>query len=289
MPIPVDFRVDQASRTSPVRENLRALAFGNVAASLAASNQLAARLSSVMDRRSSACLLVMAGLKDGARSRVAMWTFPQEAALRLSQGTRIEVLDDVFNLRSRMRKAAIFEGQDRRTDFIRGHVLDFQAASPNRQAADFWIDDFLQCELAMRGDAGTRELARCVKKAYQEAATSQEQEALHAGMMALRTSPRRRWSLAAFADSFLTGDIKGTFLSLAANDASVNADFDFVREVFDRTLNFRVFRLDGDVFVSAPFDEVGPDRRVVLTGGEDQRLLRCEGTVLSEEVKARHA
>lgn len=288
---PVDCRVDQTTRTNEVRDLLLTISFGTGPGPSGAAKAFAERLGSVMDRRSSPCLLVMGSLLDGPKVRLVICTFPQEAAIRLSaQGARssIEMLEDVFSIRSKLRKAAVFEGQNRRTDFIRGNVLDFQARSTDRQAADFWIDSFLDCQLALHGDAGTRELARCIKKAYQAAESSSEQEALHAGMVALRTSPRHRWSLASFADTYLTGASKDAFISLAANETSVHADFDFVREVFDQTLNFRVFRLEGDVFVSAPFDQVGPNRSVVVTDENERRLLRCEGSVVKEEVRTRH-
>jgi hypothetical protein len=80
-----------------------------------------------MDLRSHACLLVCAAYQDGARRRVTLWTFPKDEALRLRHnrsGSSIDYLEDVFSRNSKLRKAALFEGQQRRTDFLTGRVLD---------------------------------------------------------------------------------------------------------------------------------------------------------------------
>lgn len=289
--IQVDFAVDTTTRTNDSRDRVMQFAFEASAAARSAATSLAASLAERMDRRSSACLLVLGSLRDADRARVFILTFPKEDALRLRSGgeeATIQVLTDVFSQTSRLRKAALFEGKNRKTAFLSGKVLDFQATTGSHPAADFWITDFLQCVLAMHGEAGTRELAKCLRRTYEAAETPAEKEELYAAILSVRRSPRPRWSLRSFADTYLAGRVKTEFIDAASNAAIVDSAFDFVPTVFDQALNFRVFRLEGEVFVSAPFDQIGNGRPVVVTGVEEKHL-RCEGVVVDESLKTRHA
>lgn len=285
----VDFDVDTETRTNEVRDHILRFAFENPAAAKVAASWLAARLGGSMDRRSDPCLLVLAALRDGSRRRVAISTFPRDEAFRLrtSKGTpSIELLKDVFSRTSRLRKAAFFEGMQRRTDFLRGLIFDSQAMSAAKEAADFWIVSFLQCVLAFHGAAGTRHLAKSLQAAYGRADDPHVQEQLSAAIMALRHSPRRRLSLQGFADDYLSEPAKKAFLEAIPNDAVLGTPFDLDREVLDSTLRYRMFRLDTDVFVTAPLDAIG--QSVTVTGEGPRRRLRCEGEIRDERVRSRH-
>jgi hypothetical protein len=74
-------------------------------------------------------------------------------------------------------------------------------------------------------------------------------------------------------------------LTSAPNIESRDALFDFQTETFDSVLQFRVFHLDSGVFVSAPLEEIGESVRV----NPITRELSCRGTIVAEQVRARHA
>src|SRR5690606_25827077 len=111
-----------------------------------------------------------------------------------------------------------------------------------------------------------------------------DQEQLHTAMLSIRRSPQRRISLRQFADRYLSESAKDTFLRAVPNEDALNSPFDFRRDVFDETLRFRIFRLENDVFVSSPLDQIGRSVRVA-----DNRRLRCEGQIVEEKMRARHA
>lgn len=282
----VDVRVDSSTRTSDVRERLLAFAFDNPSAARSAALDLASRLGDAMDRRSTPCLFIAAAARDGDRRQVTIWTFPRDEAFQFggrAGAATIRLLTDVFSRTSRLRKAALFEGRKVRTDFLRGRVLDFQANNVSREVADFWIARFLGCGLAIASETGTRLLARTVRRVYEQTTEPVEREQLHAAISAIRHSPQPRWSMRDFADQYLQGPVRDRMLEAAPNPEALESSFDFDRNVFDESVNFRVFRLDSDVYVSAPFDEVG--RSVTV---QDQHL-RCEGDIVDEKVRARHA
>ncbi len=281
----VDFRVDTTTRTNPVRDLILGFAFGAGPAANKSAAGLAGRLANAMDRRSTPCLFVLAASRDNGRRRVTLWTFPREEAFQFrgrGGSPSIRLLTDVFSRTSRLRKAGLWEGANRRTDFLRGSVLDFQANLTTREVADFWIERFLECLLSIASDTGTRLLANALRKAY-EGAEIAEREQLYAAIASVRQTPQRRWSLQEFGDRYLQGGTRDRFLKAAPNPQVLDSPFDFSREVFDGAIHFRVFRLESDVYVSAPFDEVG--RSVVVEG----ERLRAEGTVTEEKVRARHA
>jgi hypothetical protein len=140
--------------------------------------------------------------------------------------------------------------------------------------------------LAIHGPAGTRQLARCLRTAYEEAKTPTEQEQIYSAVVAVRHSHRPRWSLREFADHFLTGRARAIFIGAAPNQETLNSIFPFDRKTFDEVLNFRIFALNTGVFVSSPLGEVG--KSVVLSDATP-KTLRCEGRVVEEYLRKRHA
>jgi hypothetical protein len=288
-PIAVDLQVDTTTRTSDVRNHMLFFAFENKSKADSAGNGLAAKLSQAMDLRSSPCLFVVAALKDGDRRSLRMWTFPREEAFQFRGAAgrpSIQLLKDIFSRTSRLRKAALFEGENRKTDFIGGKVFDFQASSTSRDVADFWIVRFLGAVLAVHGPTGTRHLARCLREAFEKAQTATEQEQIYSAVMAVRHSHKSRWSLREFADHFLSGHTRQSFIGAAPNQETIDSSFDFDRAMFDSVLNFRIFGLNTGVFVSTPLGEVG---KSVVVSGTTQKVLRCEGTVVEEHLRMRHA
>ncbi len=287
--IGVDFQMDQTTRRSDVRELIMNFAFGEAPTAKAAGQSLARRLANAMDRRSMQCLFIPAVMRQRGRRRVTLWTFPQDRAFQFRNadtGPTIEVMTDVFSQSSKLRKAALFEGGRSRSDFLRGQVLDFQASHSSRDVADFWIERFLACNLGIRADTGTRLLAKTARSVYERSETADDRETLHAAMMSMRRSPQKRVSLQTFAVRYLEGELRERFLNAAPNDHSRDSLFDFRRDVFDETLGFRIFELDTGVFVSSPLDQVGKSVRV---GSGERRRLRCEGDVVEDRVRARHA
>lgn len=166
----VALRFDTHTRTSDIRDLILRYAFKGSRNAEAAAAELANRLSDAMDLRSTPCLFVLAAMREAQRRCVTLWTFPRDQAFQFRSGRggpSIRVLTDVFSQTSKLRKAAYFEGRQLRTHFLNGKVLDFQASHASQDIANFWIMRFLQCELSMADDTGTRLLARTVKKATQ--------------------------------------------------------------------------------------------------------------------------
>jgi hypothetical protein len=262
---------------------------------------LARRLSMSMDERSKPCLFLAAAYRESAnapRRRVALWIFPRDEAFRFHQMT-IELLNDIFSRSSRLRKLALFEGNQIRSGFTNARVLDFQAGGVD-EVARFWIDRFLDAQLSISNEAGTRLLAQTISRVSEAELRPDEREQLQAAAIAVRTMPRTSWSLEQFATQMLSDELRARFLADAPNDESRRSVFGFERQVFEESLRTRIFRLDGGVTVYSPLEEVGNTVRVVqarrgeeatMSPGENARgeRLRVEGTVVSDKMSKRRA
>jgi hypothetical protein len=264
------------------------------------ARDLATRLSTSMDDRSKHCLFLAAAYRvnaDAPMRRVALWIFPQDEAFRLGAMT-IELLDDIFSRTSTLRKLALFEGRQIRNGFITARVLDFQAGGFG-EVADFWIERFLDAQLSISDEAGTRLLARTIARVSDHALSPQEREQLQGAAIAVRTMPAPRWSLEGFANQMLGGNLRDLFLAEAPNDESRQSVFGLERAVFDDSLRTRVFLLDSGVTVYSPIGEVGESVRVTQveeteTAGEEraagnasgERLL-VEGNVVEDKLSRR--
>jgi hypothetical protein len=280
--IAIDLTVEPETRTSPLRDMLLRYAFGATQTPIQAAQDLATRLGAAMDERSAECLLVVAGYRRNEERRVSMWTFPKEEAFQFKKAGRpsIELLQDIFSRRSRLRKGATFAGKDRKPDFIRGGVLDFQATSRSRLAADFWIVRFLDARLAIQSNTATRRLVGALQTAFSSLTNPDERTQIYTGILALRSGPQKRWSVREFADRFLDGDAKVNLLREIPVDMLDQA-FDIDKGVVEERLKTRIFELESGVVVSAPLDAVGQD--VKLEGSR----LRVSGTIKNEKVRGR--
>lgn len=300
----VDLRLDTAPgrRTSDVRDAVMGFAFQNrhETAEEAAVN-LARRLSVSMDERSKSCLFLAAAYRESTsapRRRVALWIFPRDEAFRFHQMT-IELLNDIFSRSSKLRKLALFDGNQIRSHFTTAQVLDFQAGGVD-EVARFWIDRFLDAQLSISDEAGTRLLAQTISRLSEAELTSNQREQLQAAAIAVRTMPRNRWSLEQFATQMLSDELRASFLKEAPNDESRRSVFGFERQVFEDSLRTRIFRLDGGVTVYSPLEQVGSTVQVVRAGGDVAEAtapganargerLRVEGTVVSDRMSKRRA
>jgi hypothetical protein len=299
----VDLRLDTDPqvRSSPIRDAVMRFGFEyQHSAAERSARELASHLSRSMDERSKPCLFLAAAYRESAadgRRRVALWIFPRDEAFRFHAMT-IELLNDVFSRSSRLRKLALFDGRNVRTNFLQAQVLDFQAGGVD-EVARFWIDRFLDAQLSISDEAGTRLLATTISRVSETELTVPAREQLQIAALAVRTMPQRRWSLEQFANRMLSGELRDAFLAAAPNDESRRSVFGFQRQVFEDSLRTRIFRLDTGVTVLSPLEEVGQTVQVVRQqastsdaesdGNARGERLTVEGTVVSDRMSKRRA
>ena len=159
------------NRRNDVRDHVLKFCFGKSVSSTSAGGALALRLSKSMDGRSQGFLLVATSFRSGPSRRMTLWAFPRDEAFQFQSDSAtpvITVLNDVFSKSSRLRKAALFEGENVDDSFWGGRVIDLQASGGAGDAADYGIDGFLGCRFALEGKTGTRHLATHLRTTYEK-------------------------------------------------------------------------------------------------------------------------
>jgi len=277
---PIAFHVSnpgQSSASNSTRDALMGFAFGGGPTTKRNADYLALKLSSMMDERSNPFLFLLTGFSVSSGTRVVLWAFPKDEGLRFSHtksGVRIDVINDIFNISSALRKAALFDGTNSRLSFWEGRMVDFQSGR-----TQLWVEDFLECRLSVSGIYGTNQLAEFVAAAYKKTADSAAREQLFNAIVAVRTAPVRRMSHLRFANDYLQDSAKAIFLAGIPADQH-NVSFDFDRATFEQKLGFRAFKMKDDVFLTAPFETIDVSVKV------NAEQLSYAGEISTEYLRA---
>jgi hypothetical protein len=286
------------SRTSPVREAVKALANGSGPRAEEAALGLARRLGSVMDLRSKAGLFVIAVRRLSAsdpKREVALWVFPRDTVFRFrSVEHQIEVIEDVFSQTSEQRKLAFFTGRGVASDFQEAVVLDLQARRSGRPVALFWLEQFLGAVPELTDEQGSHFLADIFLRASKAVSADADREQIQAAVMALRTRPAAVSSISGLSDEFLSGTAKEAFENAAQtvihDEKTRGTDFRIDREAFAASVGYRFFLLGEGTSVIAPLDAIGPGKTVEVEGEAPEapaptRVLRVQDVIVDDKLR----
>jgi hypothetical protein len=282
------FEPDAEQATNPVRDHVLDYAFGPSATAKSAAVKMAERLGSSMDDRSASSLLILTSYRQGAKRRFIAWAFPKDEPYGFGvkgDHANLSIIENAFSRSSSYRKAALFSGLRQHDHYWNGHVIDRQSTPGFGAAADYWVTGFLTCKYLIDGKSGTQMLAKVIRETHQKAESQADQDLLTSAVISVRGSQRKNWSLKSFAEEFLKDTAKSSFLANCPKEA-VTAKFPLDQDELASKVNLRVFRLEDDVIVMAPFDSM--NKSVKLTGTKDRKLT-CKGTVVEEKVRAQRA
>jgi hypothetical protein len=222
-----------------LRELVIAYCFGSAQEAKLAAMKMAKRLSSAMDNRSEFTLLMLVAYQVGNQRQLVIWAFPKDEPFHFKasgERARVKILKDAFSRSSSFKKGALFEGDNTDLSFWGAHVIDKQADSAFGAAADYWVRLFLEGRPSLTGKAGTRLLAKCLRMTHDELTTIADRHQISDAIVAVRTSQRRQWSLNRFANEYLSGVAKATFLKNSPAEARTSA-FSFNKEEFESKLS----------------------------------------------------
>ena len=288
----VAFRIDTKSKTGvqdhPVRGRILKYCFGEPSTARKASLELAKRLGKSMDDRSPYTLLLFVAYKgenDDSYRRLVLWAFPKDEPFQFSAKaggkSKIVIPKNIFSRSSSFKKGSLYQGYQNDSAFLQGFVIDRQAENSWGTAADYWVSSFLDSQFTLSGMAGTRLLARTLKLTHDELTEQKDKNQITDSIRAAFISNKRRFSMQQYANEYLKDSAKSTFIAKAPPE-TVKVKFDFDKTEFEEKVQLRVFRLDNDVVVSAPFSTI--NNSVKLTG-KDSKKIRVTGTIVEETVK----
>src|SRR5262249_10714222 len=156
----------------------------------------------------------LAAYRDNSVRRLIMWAFPKDEPFQFwsrKERARVTILMDAFSRSSSFKKGALLQGTNTDQAFWSAHVIDKQGENGPGTAADYWVGRFLDSVPSMSGKAGTRLLARCLRKTFESLTAQDEKDQLTHSIVGVRASTRGQWSLKKFADEYLTDNAKTEF------------------------------------------------------------------------------
>ena len=272
------------TRNNEIRDLIMSYCFGNKDQADDAAKKLALYLSNAMNRVKQDCLFILAVKEDGNIRQATLWSFPADTSFRFLDSTDqidIEILEDVFSKTSNYRKAALFEGENLKGDFLSGRILDVQGG----EVAKFWYEEFLQCNFALESGRGARYLANFIRETYEKVVSQEDKQIITNAILGLRNQHNVELSFNRIANNFLRGYPKSIFEKIVKRENLENSRFILDIEEFDKTAKFQMLTLHTGAIVYVPFNNF--DDAVSITD-EDQgkKFLRCEGFIEKESIRA---
>ena len=291
----VGFRFEDKTKNGvkahKVRGRIMDYCFGQSATSKKASLELAKQLSHSMDKRSPCTLLMLIAYKGEDNDkfrRLVMWAFPKDEPFQFSAGkstAEIEIPEDIFSRSSSIKKGALFEGINSDAAFLQGYVIDRQAQNTTNEAAAYWVNKFLNSQFSLTGIAGTRLLAKTLRSTYDNLTDQAGKNEVSDSITAAFTSKTEKRSLQSYAEEFFSPKTATAFLAEAPQE-SLGTMFDFIKSEFEEKVQLRVFRLNDEVVVSAPFSTIDTKGgSVKISTTKKAKTIRVSGTIVEETVK----
>ncbi len=289
-PIEVAFVSEGEVQQNEVRGLIRSVTFGGTHQKEDAVKQLAVRLALVTDQRSHAGLfIVLAGKKDDIH-RVLLWKFPADETLQAAMvegGITIKLIEDAFSRRSTYFKAAMFEGPVAVRSFWKGKVEDNQAKHGVKEAAEFWIVDFLATRPSFTDAHGTRVVSKAIRKVINRTKDVETKENLIAAARVIKTQSDHNVSVNDLATRYLPPETRDDFVEAAGGADIAEEIFRLDPETMEKELKFKSITVDGKFLVRGPLDEFD---EVVRVGQADEQgivQVSLRGRITSESIKTR--
>lgn len=127
-------------------------------------------------------------------------------------------------------------------------------------------------------------IARALIECAKQTNDLSQQQQLNNAAMSIRSGPKGKWSPKEIADAFLDSEMASRFRTKFSNDSAYNTVVEIDQAVYEKSLNFTVYKLESGVVVSSPLSQVGDAVRV--RDEADGSHLSCEGRVLSQKIRS---
>ena len=183
-PSPIVFKNNEGSQQNDVRDQIRKIVFEDLNVKEQTTKELAAKLTHFTDERSRRSLFIVLvrkclGVNDEVESyEVYLYQFGSDRPIQIKDQSdgqiSIEEAKDIFSQKGEHYKTAYFEGNKSNTSFWKGAIVDKQARG--KEAARYWMNDFLESKFEMTDRQGTRKLVNTVNETLSEGDWSMEQK-----------------------------------------------------------------------------------------------------------------
>ena len=243
--------------------------------------------------KSSKCGLVFIVIgKNGEKDFVLIARYPSEEGIVLQQDDKVEIIQDVFLKNSHRYKLAYFEDASLQNGFWKGIAIDKQLneAASSKLISDYWIKNFLRCELELTEIQGNKILGKALRKILNDDSTTpDDKEEINEIASAIRLNNGKSESISKFLDGkSISEKNKEKILNALPTRAVAEQVFTFNSEIFKGEYALKAMYLDNGAIVMAPtdsFDDVFSTE--ILNKATKEVTISTNGIVKKEAIKTR--
>lgn len=246
----------------------------------------AERLASCTDKTMKRGLFFIAKILLDNNTRIALCRIPAEEGITVNfeeKELQFDVLEDVFIKNSNKFKLAFFDSIN---DFMLGSATDRQINDTKkvRYLSDYWVKDFLSCELEITPKRGTKMLADAIRKTIELTENETVQEELTLVIPMIKNVNDKKTSFDGFFSLMnLSEDTKNEVLQKLTISPTVQFQID--SDEFNNNCTYQLTIMDTGAIAIAPSNEF-KDIWTIEKKGE-KSLIKSLGTVIKTKYKQR--
>lgn len=248
---------------------------------------IAQRLAGVTGNRSGLGLLFIICGRFAHGHRLVLARFPADQGVLAEErsGTlSVEFIEKVFMKSSHAYKCVTYTCATPSAGFVRGRAVDKQINGP-RELSLYWINEFLESDLATTGAAGTRRLGNALKAAVRDVSSDELRAKLVSAAQLIPSHGGKKTTARRILQDLGVPDegVAAVAHSMSRPEL-MNERFELVAEEFILAAPFRTVELDTGAMLlaeTARFDQVFHMQRVA----EGRTRYSTEGRVINQRLR----
>ena len=242
-------------KVNEVRNQIRTLASGSETERESAAQFLAEHLAASMDNKSKPGLfLVLCGDRDNFH-RVVIWIFNQDITLTRRDKV-LQQIDEAYPTELGYVKIAFFEDIDSNESFWKGKIEDKVNRSIIKQAADYWISDFLKANVDVTPPYGTRMISGVIQQIIDKSDSLDEKAQIIEAFEAYKNNYDTPLSVNDFAQRFLPAPISEKFKDIFSSLGDCDTKFKLDVELAEKLIGYESFILDNGIIITGPSEMI---------------------------------
>lgn len=251
-------------------------------------------LSKNTDNKSKSGLVFILIGNDNEDQFIIITRYPAEEGIIISDkknNIKVEILDEVFLKNSHRYKMAFFEGQSYQGDFWKGLAVDKQVNDSSlgiREVSEYWIKDFLKCDLEMTSKRGSILVAKTFRALLGSKIDNSDKEEIVKAAISIKTLQGKKITIRnMIRDLDIDDQIAEKIIKQLPNKEVAEQVFHFDMQYFNGIFNLRVKYLNTGAIIVAPneeFDEIFNQEKVA-----ESSLTRytTEGYTTNETIRTK--
>lgn len=248
------------------------------------------RLSKNTDKSCKIGLVFIVLGKNNNKDFILIARYPSEEGIVLKQTNQVEVVKDVFLKNSHRYKLAFFEDESLQGGFWKGKAVDKQIndSSNSKLISDYWIKNFLNCELELTETQGSKLLGKALRKLLNDDSTPEtDKDIINSIASSAKLLNGQSNSINSFLKNLsISNDNRNRILDALPSRAIAEQVFKFNSEIIAGEYNLKALYLDNGGIVMAPTDSFD---KVFTTETVDKETvcIRTEGIIQKQTIRVK--